>query len=161
MLRYIIGVSLITIGIIVVRALSNGKVLKKHQYAFWIVIPLYMILAPFIKFDLPEIDLMKPAASTEIETTEYEEVTDAPSVITIGNTQAGHSNSNNNQAVIRETEKDSQAVTRPVQAATQNAPVSEVKTKNTFKADTVLKYISCAVSAALIVFLQYITKPML
>ncbi|MBR2991744.1 MAG: extracellular solute-binding protein [Clostridiales bacterium] len=153
MLRYIIGVSLITIGIIVVRALSNGKVLKKHQYAFWIVIPLYMILSPFIKFELPSIDLMKPAASAEIETTEYEEVTDAPSVITIGNTQAGHSNSNNNQAVIRETEKDSQAVTRPVQTATQNAPVSEVKTKNTFKADTVLKYISSAVSAALIVFL--------
>ena len=74
MLRYIIGVSLITIGIIIVRALSNGKVLKKHQYAFWIVIPLYMILAPFIKFELPTIDLMKPAASAEIETTEYEEV---------------------------------------------------------------------------------------
>ena len=63
MLRYIIGVSLITIGIIVVRALSNGKVLKKHQYAFWIAIPLFMILAPFIKFDLPEIDLMKPSSS--------------------------------------------------------------------------------------------------
>ena len=153
MLRYIIGVSLITIGIIVVRALSNGKVLKKHQYAFWIVIPLYMILAPFIKFELPSIDLMKPAASAEIETTEYEEVTDAPSVITIGNTQAGHSNSNNAQAVVRETEKTAQAESRPAQAAIQKTPVSEAKTKDTFKAGTVLKYISCAVSAALIVFL--------
>ena len=153
MLRYIIGVSLITIGIIVVRALSNGKVLKKHQYAFWIVIPLYMILSPFIKFELPSIDLMKPAASAEIETTEYEEVTDAPSVITIGNTQAGHSNSNNAQAVVRETEKTAQAESKPAQAAIQKAPVSEVKTKDTFKAGIVLKYISCAVSAALIVFL--------
>lgn len=153
MLRYIIGVSLITIGIIVVRALSNGKVLKKHQYAFWIVIPLYMILSPFIKFELPSIDLMKPAASAEIETTEYEEVTNAPSVITIGNTQAGHSNSNNAQAVVRETEKTAQAESRPAQAAIQKAPVSEVKTKDTFKAGIVLKYISCAVSAALIVFL--------
>ena len=153
MLRYIIGVSLITIGIIVVRALSNGKVLKKHQYAFWIVIPLYMILAPFIKFELPSIDLMKPAASAEIETTEYEEVTDAPSVITIGNTQAGHSNSNNAQSVVRETEKTARSESRPDQAAIQKAPVSEVKTKDTFKAGAVLKYISCAVSAALIVFL--------
>ena len=53
MLRYIIGISLLTIGIIIVRALSNGKVLRKHQYAFWIVIPIFMMLFPFIKFNLP------------------------------------------------------------------------------------------------------------
>ena len=39
MLRYIIGITLITIGIIIVRALANGRVLKKHQYAFWLVVP--------------------------------------------------------------------------------------------------------------------------
>ena len=38
MLRYIIGISILTIGIIIVRALSNGKVLRKHQYAFWIIV---------------------------------------------------------------------------------------------------------------------------
>ena len=153
MLRYIIGVSLITIGIIIVRALSNGKVLKKHQYAFWIVIPLYMILAPFIKFELPTIDLMKPAATVEIETAEYEEVKNTSPVVIIGDTQAGHSNSNNTQAVVRESEKTARSENRPDQAAIQKAPVSEVKIKDTFKAGAVLKYISCAVSAALIVFL--------
>ena len=153
MLRYIIGVSLITIGIIIVRALSNGKVLKKHQYAFWIVIPLYMILAPFIKFELPTIDLMKPAAAVEIETAEYEEVKNTSPVVIIGDTQAGHSNSNNSQAVVRESEKTARSESRPDQAAIQKTPVSEVKTKDTFKAGAVLKYISCAVSAALIVFL--------
>ena len=44
MLRYIIGITLITIGIIIVRALSNGKVLKKHQYAFWLAIPVFMMV---------------------------------------------------------------------------------------------------------------------
>ena len=153
MLRYIIGVSLITIGIIVVRALSNGKVLKKHHYAFWIAIPLYMILAPFIKFDLPEIDLMKPVTSAEVETTEYEEVKNTSPVIVIGDTQAGHSNSNKPQAVIPKADKAVRTDSRPVQAANQKVPVAESKAYKPFKADTVLKYISFAVSAALIVFL--------
>ena len=49
MLHYIIGISVLTIGIIIVRTLSNGKILRKHQYAFWIVIPLFMLLSPFIR----------------------------------------------------------------------------------------------------------------
>ena len=59
MLRYIIGITLITIGIIIVRALANGRVLKKHQYAFWLVVPVCMVLLPFIKIDLPIVEDLK------------------------------------------------------------------------------------------------------
>lgn len=53
MLRYIIGISLITAGMILIRALSNGKILKKHQYALWLIIPVCMILLPLVKFVIP------------------------------------------------------------------------------------------------------------
>ena len=49
MLRYIIGITLITAGLILIRALSNGKILKKHQYALWLIIPAFMILFPLVK----------------------------------------------------------------------------------------------------------------
>ena len=54
MLRYIIGITLITAGLILIRALSNGKILKKHQYALWLIIPVFMILFPLVKFVIPE-----------------------------------------------------------------------------------------------------------
>ena len=53
MLRYIIGISLITAGMILIRALSNGKILKKHQYALWLIIPAFMILFPLVRFVIP------------------------------------------------------------------------------------------------------------
>ena len=53
MLRYIIGITLITAGLILIRALSNGKILKKHQYALWLIIPVFMILFPLVKFVIP------------------------------------------------------------------------------------------------------------
>lgn len=49
MLRYIIGISIISIVIMIIRRLSNGKILKKHQYALWIMVPVCMILFPFLK----------------------------------------------------------------------------------------------------------------
>lgn len=153
MLRYIIGISLITIGIIVVRALSNGKVLKKHQYAFWIAIPLFMILAPFIKFDLPEIDLMNTSTSSKVETSEYEEVKDTSPVVTVEDKKTVHSDSDNIQAAVHETNKNVEARDRQFQAANANAVIHELKAKKTVNTDAVLKYISFSVSAALIVFL--------
>ena len=39
MLRYVIGITFITAVIIIIRALTNGKVLKKYQYAMWLLIP--------------------------------------------------------------------------------------------------------------------------
>ena len=53
MLRYIIGITLITAGLILIRALSNGKILKKHQYALWLIIPAFMILFPLVRFVIP------------------------------------------------------------------------------------------------------------
>ena len=55
MLRYIIGISLISIGVIFIRALASGKILKKHQYAMWLIIPLCMILLPFVKINIPAV----------------------------------------------------------------------------------------------------------
>ena len=55
MLRYIIGISLISIGVIIIRAISSGKILKKHQYAIWLIIPLCMILLPFVKINIPAV----------------------------------------------------------------------------------------------------------
>ena len=55
MLRYIIGITLITAGLILIRALSNGKILKKHQYALWLIIPAFMILFPLVKFVIPAV----------------------------------------------------------------------------------------------------------
>ena len=52
MLRYIIGVSLIAILIIVIRALSNGKIQKRQQYALWLAVPVYMLVAPFVKINV-------------------------------------------------------------------------------------------------------------
>ena len=53
MLRYILGVSLITVVIMIIRALTDGKMLRKHQYALWLLIPIYMIVSPFIKIGIP------------------------------------------------------------------------------------------------------------
>ena len=53
MLRYVIGISFITVVIILIRALTNGKVLKKYQYAMWLLIPIYMIVFPFVKINVP------------------------------------------------------------------------------------------------------------
>ena len=83
MLRYIIGISILTIGIIIVRALSNGKVLRKHQYAFWIVIPLYMVLFPFVKIDLPNEAVLKSWVYHDAETITYSVPDDAmPAAVT-------------------------------------------------------------------------------
>ena len=85
MLRYIIGISIITLGIIIIRALSNGKVLHKHQYAFWIAIPLYMILMPFVKIDVPAEEIWNIIFTSKTETATYEVTDDAsPMVIEEG-----------------------------------------------------------------------------
>jgi len=81
MLRYIIGVSLIAILIIVIRALSNGKIQKRQQYALWLAIPVYMLVAPFVKINVPvatEIRSFLPVKETVIAeaVTESNEVTE-------------------------------------------------------------------------------------
>ena len=53
MLRFIIGISLIAVVIMIIRRLSDGKMLKKHQHAIWLLIPLYMIVSPFLRINIP------------------------------------------------------------------------------------------------------------
>ena len=53
MLRYIIGISLIAILIMIVRAISDGKIQRRHQYALWLFIPLYMVVSPFLSINVP------------------------------------------------------------------------------------------------------------
>ena len=81
MLRYVIGITFITAVIIIVRALTNGKVLKKHQYAFWLVIPLYMILMPFIRIDVPAVSELKSLLVKKTEITYEEPAPKMPAVV--------------------------------------------------------------------------------
>ena len=56
MLRYIIGISFLAVVIILLRRLIEGKILKKHQYAIWLIIPVYMLLFPFLCINIPVSD---------------------------------------------------------------------------------------------------------
>ena len=84
MLRYIIGITILTIGIIIVRALSNGKTLRKYQYAFWIAIPLYMILMPFVKIYVPLADIWNALFTSKTEVVTQEVKEDVPSTFMLG-----------------------------------------------------------------------------
>ena len=48
MLRYIIGITLITAGLILIRALTNGKITKEHQYALRLIITAFLIFIPLV-----------------------------------------------------------------------------------------------------------------
>ena len=152
MLRYIIGISILTIGIIIIRALSNGKILRKHQYAFWIVIPLYMILMPFVKIDVPVAETIGRLFSSGTEiASNVEEYDAAPAVIV----EAEHVDQadNGNQAVVREEHADPKVISEYGQIPVQNGFISDKKPTENIKIDSILKQISLTVSAVLIVFL--------
>ena len=53
MLRYIIGISLVTVFILIIRKYSDGKILKRHQYALWLLIPAFMIIFPTARINVP------------------------------------------------------------------------------------------------------------
>ena len=53
MLRYVLGITIITAVLIVIRALTDGKILKRYQYALWLFIPFYMIVSPFLRIGIP------------------------------------------------------------------------------------------------------------
>lgn len=151
MLRYIIGITLITIGIIIVRALSNGKVLKKHQYAFWIVIPIFMILSPFIKFSVPvNIDW------NNLFPTKAEIITDetagnvSPAVIVAD----GHHDTNEyNGQTTDHTADNGQIVINAHEQVEDYYIPSDIKTKKPISTEALQTYISYSVSAVLIIAL--------
>ena len=150
MMRYIIGISILTIGIIIVRALSNGKVLRKHQYAFWIVIPLYMMLMPFIKIDVPVADIGNTlfTSNTEVATQEVKEA--VPSTFMLGNMETEQSISDN-QSVVNHKIQRSSGISYEREHITDNhVDVSIIKTNKSGKIGAALKNSSILVSGILI-----------
>ncbi|MBP5654977.1 MAG: M56 family metallopeptidase [Clostridiales bacterium] len=80
MIRYVIGITLIAAVIMIVRTLTDGKIRRKHQYALWIIIPVYMVLSPFLRINVPiaeDLYAMLPnAGQTEV----YEQTANAVSI---------------------------------------------------------------------------------
>ena len=72
MLRYIIGVTLIASAIMLIRRLASGRMLKKHQYAIWLLIPIYMIVSPFLKISVPIADELSSLIPVTVEKAVYE-----------------------------------------------------------------------------------------
>lgn len=72
MLRYIIGISIVAVLIIIIRKLFDGKILKKHQYALWLLIPIYMIISPFLRINLPVLE----APAVQVVTSQSEVVSE-------------------------------------------------------------------------------------
>lgn len=68
MLRYFLGLSLLTASIIAIRFFADRKISRKLQYALWILIPVYMCIAPFFTIDISlpakEIIVQEQAAET-------------------------------------------------------------------------------------------------
>lgn len=52
MLRYFLGLSLLTASIIAIRFFADNKISRKFQYALWILIPVYMCIVPFFTIDI-------------------------------------------------------------------------------------------------------------
>ena len=52
MLRYFLGLSLLTASIIAIRFFADKKISRKFQYALWLLIPIYMCIAPFFTIDV-------------------------------------------------------------------------------------------------------------
>ena len=52
MLRLCFGISLITVALIAIRFFCNGRISKRIQYALWLIIPIYMIVAPFASWKI-------------------------------------------------------------------------------------------------------------
>ena len=152
MLRYIIGISILTLGIIAIRALSNGKVLRKHQYAFWIVIPLYMVLFPFVKIDLPNEADLKPWLSRDAETTTYDIPNNTePTSLVLEN--ATLETNNAEKRINLEPHSDPETIEKTEQIADYVASMSENKIKAKQKTEVSFKIISYSVSAVLIIAL--------
>ena len=72
MFRYIIGVTLIAAAIMLIRRLADGRMLKRHQYAIWLLIPLYMLISPFLKISVPVADEISSLIPAAFETAVYD-----------------------------------------------------------------------------------------
>ena len=153
MLRYIIGISVLTLGIIIVRALSNGKVLRKYQYAFWIAIPLYMILMPFVKIDVPVADIWNNIFTSKTETTTYDVTdNDSPAVI-VEDLQIENDAPVNQTNIPGDNIPANETIREQAQIPVNNVAVSNVKANESKKIESVLQNFCYFVSAILVVVL--------
>jgi beta-lactamase regulating signal transducer with metallopeptidase domain len=73
MLRYITGVSLITIVLLIVRRLAKGRMLNRHRYALWLLIPIYMLVAPFLKINVTVAEEFSNIIPRAVRTVSYYE----------------------------------------------------------------------------------------
>ena len=153
MLRYIIGISVLTLGIIIVRALSNGKVLRKYQYAFWIAIPLYMILMPFVKIDVPVADIWNNIFTSKTETTTYDVTdNDSPAVI-VEDLQIENDASVNQTNIPGDNIPVNETIREQAQIPVNYVAVSKVKANESKKIESILQNCCYFVSAILVVVL--------
>ena len=157
MLRYIIGITLITLGIIIVRALSNGKVLKKHQYAFWLVVPICMVLIPFIKISLPIVEdlnyvFAKTDESVTYDAVKYDVIGNIPAKDVVEAEFAGQISSADQS--INE-EQDDLPVIDSEDELIKNHYIepSDNTAKKHLRTDVLLGYISLSISSVLIIAL--------
>lgn len=56
MIRYVIGISIVSLTLIVIRSVAQKRISRRLQYALWLLIPIYMAVYPFfsIGVTLPE-----------------------------------------------------------------------------------------------------------
>ncbi len=153
MLHYVIGISILSLGIIIIRALSNGKVLKKFQYAFWIVIPLYMILMPFVKIDVPVADIWNTWFAQKTEAATYEVEDNASPIVLSEDKQIEQESSGNQNVVNYEIQNEPELIDEQEQLLNNQTTVFNSRAKESKKIDAILKNISILVSAVLIVAL--------
>ena len=52
MLRYIVGVSIVTTAVLILRLITDRKIARKYQYAMWLVIPVFMLMYPFVNISI-------------------------------------------------------------------------------------------------------------
>ena len=137
MLRYIIGISVLAVLIMITRRLSDGKILKKHQYALWLLIPIYMIVSPFLKINLP--------------------ILEAPAV-PVATMQTAVITENNTDKVVVEPSQtnnsiDQEKTVYPETAQNYNSEIYNVENKVQLNTVDLLKIISLSVSALIILVL--------
>ena len=137
MLRYIIGISMVTVLIMIIRRISDGKILKKHQYALWLLIPVYMIVSPFLKINLPILE----APAVPVATMQTEVITE-----------------NNTDKVVVEPSQTNNSIDQektiyPETAQNYNAEIYNVENKVQLNTVDLLKIISLSVSALIILVL--------
>ncbi|MBR1798163.1 MAG: PepSY domain-containing protein [Clostridiales bacterium] len=81
MLRYIIGISIVTSVVMLLRLITDGRIKRKYQYAMWLVVPIFMLLFPVshVKVTLPKLPEVQaiqetPVAASDVDLQPAEEV---------------------------------------------------------------------------------------